>query len=131
MSEVTWKVGDWAVFDRGIFQIKEIRESGSIEVSDGVCSTFGYLSDRLRPLTLRNKRIGEWFDFYYRELGRINGERGFNYPDINRHFNELALRAIDGADEDKEPYEQATEFVRMARDYTPVIQGVPLFRAAA
>ena len=130
-----WKVGDWAVFERGIIQITEMREGGAIEVADGTFRTFGHLLDRLRPLTLRNKRIAEWFDFYYRELGHINGERGFNYPDISRHFNKLMLRAIDEGSEDgpetNEPFDLATDFVRSARDYAPVIQGVQLFRAAA
>lgn len=125
-----WKVGDWAVFEREIIQIKEIREGGGCEVSDGSFSTFGMLLDRLRPLTLRNKRIGEWFDWHYRELNKIRGERGFNYPDINRHFNDLCLQAIDGPDEDKVPFERAQEFIREARDHTPVINNVHLFRAA-
>ena len=54
---MNWKVGDWAVFDLGIVQIKEIRENGSASVSDGLIETSGMLLDRLRPLTLRNKRI--------------------------------------------------------------------------
>lgn len=126
-----WKVGDWAVFERDIIQIKDIREGGGCSVSEGSFETSGMLLDRLRPLTLRNKRITEWFDYYYRELSKINGERGFNYPDISRHFNNLVLQAIDGADDDKMPFDQVHEFIRSARDYVPVIQGVPLFRAAA
>jgi hypothetical protein len=88
------------------------------------------LLDRLRPLTLRNKHIAEWFAWHYKELSKIRGERGFNYPDISRHFSNLAERAIDSPpEEDKEPFNQALEFVRMARDYVPEIQGVNLFRA--
>jgi len=123
-----WKADDWAVFERDIIQIKEIREGGACSVSDGTCETSGMLLDRLRPLTLRNKRTIEYFDFYYRELNKIRGERGFNFPDINRHFSDLALRAMDGPEEDKGPCEQAVEFVQQARDYVPVIQGVQLFR---
>lgn len=124
-----WKVGDWAVFERDIVQIKEIRDYGC-SVSDGSIETSGQLFDRLRPLSLRNKRITEWFAWHYRELNKVRGERGFNYPDISRHFSKLALRAIDGPDEDKSPFEEAQDFIRQARDYAPEIQGVNLFRAA-
>lgn len=123
-----WKAGDWAVFDRDIVQIKEIREGGSCSVSEGTCETSGMLLDRLRPLTLRNKATIEYFDFYYRELSKLRGERGFNYPDISRYFSTLALKAMDGDKDDKEPFEQAQDFVRQARDYTPKIHGVSLFR---
>lgn len=129
MAEFTWKEGDWAVFDRDIVQIKEIRDFGC-SVSEGMFETSGHLLDRLRPLTLRNKRTIEYFDYYYRELKHIRGERGFNYPDISRYFSNLALRAMDGPDEDKAPYDEAQSFVRQARDYVPEIQGVQLFRAA-
>lgn len=124
-----WKAGDWAVFEQDIVQIKEIRDSGC-SVSDGSFETSGQLLDRLRPLTLRNKRITEWFAWHYRDLRKLRGERGFNYPDIARHFSKLALRAIDGPDDDKAPFEEAQEFIRRARDYAPEIQGVQLFRAA-
>lgn len=124
-----WKAGDWAVFEKEIVQIKEIREYGC-SVSDGSFETSGQLLNRLRPLTLRNKRITEWFAWHYRELRKIRGERGFNYPDISRHFAALALRAIDGPKDDKAPFDEAQEFIRQARDYVPQIQGVPLFRAA-
>lgn len=131
MTEFTWKVGDWAVFDRDIVQIKEIHESGACSVSEGSFETHGMVLDRLRPLTLRNKRTIEWFDYYYRELKRIRGEGGFNYPDISRYFSNQALRVMDGPTDDKTPFDEAQEFVRQARDYVPVIQGVQLFRAAA
>lgn len=124
----TWKVGDWAVFDRDIVQIKEIREGGSCSVSDGTCEISGMLLDRLRSLTLRNKTTAEYFDFYYRELSKLRGERGFNYPDISRYFSSLALAAMDGDKDDKATFELAQDFVRQARDYTPVIQGISLFR---
>jgi len=130
MSELTWRAGDWAVFDRDIVQIKEIREGGWCSVSEGSFETSGRLLNRLRPLTLRNKRTIEWFDYFYRELRKINGEGGFNYPDISRYFSKQALRAMDGSETDKGPYDETQEFVRQARDYVPVIQGVTLFRCA-
>lgn len=131
MSEIIWKVGDWAVFERDIIQIKDIREGGGCTVSEGSFETSGMLIDRLRPLTLRNKRTIEWFDWHYSQLRKMRGEVGFNYPDINRHFNNLTLRAIDGPENDKTPYNEAQEFIKEARNYVAVIQGVPLFREAA
>ncbi len=123
-----WKIGDWAVFEHDIVQIKEIREGGGCTVSEGSSETSGMLLDQLRPLTLRNKRTIEYFDYYYRELNTIRGERGFNYPDIKRHFAILALKAIDGLDVEKAPYDAARDFLQQAKDYMPVIQGVHLFR---
>ena len=102
-----------------------------MEVSDGSFSTFGNLSDRLRPLTLRNKRTGEWFEWHYDELRKIRGSGGFNYPDIHRFFSQLALDAMDGAEGDQTPYDDAREFLQQARDYVPLIKGVHLFREAA
>ncbi len=127
MTELTWKTGDWAVFDRDIVQIKEIREVGC-SVSDGTCETSGMLLERLRPLTLRNKRTIEWFDWHYRQLRNLRGERGFNYPDISRYFSQQALRAMDGDEEDKAPFDEVSDFIAQARDYKPVIHGINLFR---
>lgn len=124
-----WKVGDWAVFDMEIVQIKQIEPY--IEVSTGIISTSGRLLDRLRPLTLRNKVTAESFDYYYRELKKLRGNGGFNYPEISRLFCDLSLQAMDGAEDDKAPYDEAAAFVRDARDYKPIIQGVHLFRDAA
>lgn len=122
-----WKAGDWIVFDRSVAQIKELREGGSATVSDGHIETSGQLMDRFRPLTLRNKRIVETFDIYYDRLRGIDGEGGFNYPDISHHFSDLALKAIDHEDTN-EFHEMAQQFFVEARSYTPTIQGVRLFR---
>lgn len=121
-----WKVGDWVVFNLSIGQVMEVGDWQ--EFSDGSFRTSGRLADRFRPLTLRNKRTIEYFDYYYNELRKINGEGGFNYPDISQYFAQLALDAMDGDDKDKTPYDKVQEFVRDARDYKPVIQGVGLFR---
>jgi hypothetical protein len=127
-NTMDWKSGDWVTFDLSIGQIKELRDGGE-SFSDGSFETSGRLADRFRPLTLRNKRIVEWFDYHYNELRKIDGEAGFSYPDIHRHFAELALNAIDAGPTAEKPfYKQATEFVRAARDYGPSIQGVRLFR---
>lgn len=124
-----WKVGDWAIFDRNIVQIKKTGEY--YEVSDGSFTTSGNLSDRLRPLTLRNKATAEWFDWHYDELRKMRGSGGFNYPDISRYFTDMMLQAIDGPEKDRAPFDEAQEFLKQARDYVPVISGIQLFREAA
>ena len=122
-----WKVGDWAIYDLNIVQIKEIREGGMMTVSDGSFETSGDLMSRLRPLTLRNKKTIEWFDYHYDALRAIRGSGGFNFPDINRYFCDLSRAAID--DEDStQIYGKASDFVGRARDYLPVIDGIHLFR---
>lgn len=125
-----WKAGDWVVFNLKIGQIKEIRDNGSAVFSDGACETSGRLVDRFRPLTLRNKRAVESFDYYYDMLRDMDGSAGFNFPDINRYFCDLALEAIDAPTEDsaKPAFEKAQAFVHAARDYEKVIDGVRLFR---
>lgn len=128
MEYTDWKAGDWVVFDLDVGQIKELRSEGGASFSDGFCETSGRLSDRFRPLTLRNKRIVETFDIYYGRLRQIDGEAGFNYPDIHRYFSRLALEAIDGDGSSQAPFDKAQAFVAEARHYTATIDGVPLFR---
>lgn len=126
------KVGDWLIHDLNIVQVKKIDDEGYACVSDGSFETSGQLRDRLRPLTLRNKRLIENFDIYYNRLREIDGEAGFNYPDIHRHFVRLALEAIDGDDDAaRAASEQANQFCSDARDYKNPIQGVRLFRPSA
>ena len=124
--EGEWKIGDWCIFDLNIVQITRLEDWD--EVSDGSFCTSGRLKDRFRPLTLRNKRTIEWFDYYYKSLYKINGEAGFNYPRISDHFNWLSREAMDGPEDNKKPYDSAMEFIRQAEDYVSVIQGIPLFR---
>ena len=121
-----WKVGDWVVFDLSIGQIKKLDDYQ--EFTDGSFCTSGRLADRFRPLTLRNKRAVEYFDWCYNELRKLDGEAGFNYPDISQYFAQLAINAMDGDEKDRTPYEKAQEFLKDARDYKPIIQGVGLFR---
>jgi hypothetical protein len=131
MMETNWKVGDWCIFDLDIVQIKEFRGENHeiVEVSDGSLCTSGRLADRLRPLTLRGKRIIEYFDYYYSELRKIDGEAGVNYPDIARYFQRLALDAIDADKDAGQPiYDKAPAFVKAAKGYAPLIDGVALFR---
>ena len=121
-----WKVGDWVVFDLSIGQIKRMDDYQ--EFSDGSFCVSGRLADRFRPLTLRNKRTVEYFDYYYREIRKIDGEAGFNYPGISQHFAQLARDAMDGDDKDTVPYDKARDFIKDANNYNPVIQGIRLFR---
>lgn len=125
-----WKVGDWVAFDLSIVQIKELREGGCVTISDSFFETSGQLLERLRPLTLKNKRVVETFDIYYNRLKQIDGEAGFNYPDISSYFCHLALLAMDHEDE-KEFHDKANQFIASARDYASIIHGVRLFRRAA
>lgn len=123
---MAWNVGDWVIFDLSIGQIKKL--DGVIAYfSDGWCETSGQLIDRFRPLTLANKRVVETFDIYYKRLNEIDGDAGFNYPDISQYFAHLALELIDGGDA-KALYDKGNQFVADARTYKETIQGVRLFR---
>lgn len=129
---MTYKENDWAIFEMNIVQVTELRENGGITVSDGSFNTSGNASNimgRMRDLTLRNKRIAEAFEYYYKELRKINGEGGFNYPDIHGYFSEICLEAMDAPD-GEETYEKAAAFVKSAKQYEPIIDGVKLFRSA-
>ena len=44
-------------------------------------------------------------EIIYKRLNQIDGEAGFNYPDISSHFAQLALDAIDRPDEAGEIFE--------------------------
>jgi len=124
-----WKVGDWVIFDLSVGQIKEIRDHNNALFSDGWFETSGRLMDRFRPLTLRSKRIVEWFETMVDRLRQINGAAGFNWPDIRRHFSQLALDAIDDDSEgNKKFFDQANDFIQQAKEYKPTIYGVKLFR---
>lgn len=124
---MTWAVGDWVIFDLKIGQIKELRDDDAASFSDGFFETSGRLTERFRPLTLRNKRVVETFSIYYERLREIDGEAGFNYPDIHLLFSRLALEAIDNEDCET-PFSKALQFVGDARSYKAGIQGVNLFR---
>lgn len=128
----TIKENDWVVCDRRIGQISQIREDGLARFRDGFSELSGRILEDCRPLTLRSKAIVETFDIYYKRLKEIDGNSGFNYPDISRYFSRLSLEAIDLKDDvNKHIYEAAQEFIRQARDYKPEIHGVRLFRRAA
>lgn len=126
----TIKDDDWVVCGLSIGQISQIRENGLARFRDGFSELGGRILDSCRPLTVRNKAIVETFEIYYKRLKEIDGNSGFNYPDINRHFSLLALSCIDNPEADGKFFEQGQEFIREARYYTRVIQGVNLFRRA-
>src|SRR5262245_39593217 len=95
-GEVSFKEGDWVVLDLKIGQIKRLdEEEGTACVSDGFAENSGRVLDRLRPLTLRNKRIADTFQIYYNRLHEINGYSGFNWSEIYSYFAELARHSID------------------------------------
>lgn len=121
------KVGDWVILDMEIGQFEKVIDEDCVSFSTGFINTSGSIAERFRPLTLRNKRIAETFDALYKRLNKIDGEAGFNYPDIHRYFSQLTLQAIDGKDNER-MFDKATEFVQAAKDYTPIIDGVRLFR---
>ena len=122
-----WKDGDWVIHDRDIGQIKKV-EDGYIVFSTGFIETSGKLTDRIRPLTIRNKTIAESMEGWYKELKDIPGNAGFNYPDINNYFTYLALMAMDDAEKEQESFKIAKEFIEQARDYKKTIHGIDLFR---
>ena len=125
---MTFKAGDWVIHDLDVGQIKEVRANGVAIFSDGHFETSGYgILARCRPLTLRNKAIVENFEASYKQLNKIDGHAGFNYPDISRYFSQLVLDAID-RDDCADQVKAATEFVHKAQQYQPVIYGVRLFR---
>ena len=122
-----FKVDDWVIYELRVGQIKEIRDSGSIAFSDGTVETFCRQPELFRKLTLRNKQIIESFDGWYNELRKIDGSQGFNYPAIYPYFCRHALDAIDGKDI-AGCFLKVADFVRDAKHYKPVIDGVNLFR---
>jgi len=121
-----WKVGDWCIRALDIVQIEKL-DPPVISVSSGMFCTAGRFIDELRPLTLRNKRTIEYYEYYLRELSKIDGEVGFNYPRISDHFEELARKDMDSISEGSYR-SMAGHFVEEAKRYVPVIQGVQLFR---
>ena len=123
---MNFKAGDWVVFELKVGQIKEIRDNDCISFSDGYFESSGRLTDRFRLLTLKNKNIVETFNIYYERLREIDGEAGFNYPDIHDYFSQLALDEIDTGS--GVSFDKAQKFVHDARSYTPIIDGVRLFR---
>lgn len=125
------KVGDWVILDMKVGQIKEIKENGCAVFSDGYIEHRGRILDRCRPLTLRSKAIADSMDYYYRSLRKIDGNSGFNYPRIVDLFSDMTCMAIDHPQSEKDYFDIVKDFIQKARNYTPVIHGINLFRRAA
>lgn len=129
---MNWKAGDWVVLDRKVGQIKEMKDNGVAIFSDGMFETSGMgLATRFRPLTLRNKYIAESMEYKYRQLDKMDGSAGFNFPDISRYFAQLVTDAIDAepkSPEEADAFERANKFLQAASEYKPMIDGVLLFR---
>jgi len=112
------KVGDWVIQDYAIKQIRKIEENGSTEVSDGAFSTSGYsILKSCRPLNLRNKRYAESIQYQYDELKKVKGSNALNWPDINRYFSDLCLKAIDDTKTDYKEGE-TNQYLKEAREFT-------------
>lgn len=124
------KNGDWVVCDQRIGQLSRV-DGKFAELADGLFCLSGSIINDCRPLTVRNKRITESMEYQYQQLNNIDGSRGFNFPDINNYFWQLALNAIDDQENEKKYHDLSADFIKDARDYKAVIQGVNLFRRAA
>lgn len=121
------KEGDWCVYGLVIVQIMAVEPY--LEYSTGFIRGMNASREDVRPLTLKAKIAVESMKHYYEQLREIDGNSGFNYPRISDYFAQLALDVIDGNDDvGKAAYDKAQKFVRAARDYQKVIDGVPLFR---
>lgn len=119
--------GDWCIYGLDIVQI--MKTEPYLEYSTGIIRGGNASREHMRPLTLQSKVAVETMDYYYEMLREMDGNAGFNYPRISDYFGQLALDVIDGDDEAaKRAYERAQNFVREARDYRKVIDGVSLFR---
>lgn len=121
------KTGDWCVYGLDIVQV--IATEPYLEYSTGIIRGGNASREHMRPLTLEGKVAVETMDHYYQMLRDMDGSAGFNYPGISNYLSGLALDVIDGDEaEAKAAYGKAQEFTRAARDYTPIIDGVRLFR---
>lgn len=125
--KIELKKGDWCIYGLDVVQIMETEPY--LEYSTGIIRGGNASREHMRPLTLQSKVAVESMDHYYDMLREMDGEAGFNYPDISNYFGGLALDVIDGDEAAaKVAYDKAQSFVRDARDYKQVIDGVRLFR---
>lgn len=121
------KKGDWCIYGLDIVQIVETEPY--IEYSTGIIRGGNATRAHIRPLTLQSKVIVEGMEHYYEMLRDMDGNAGFNFPDISSYFAELALEAIDGDTEAAQSaWKKAQDFISAAKDYEKVIAGVRLFR---
>lgn len=137
-DKMKFKEGDWVIQNYEIKQIIRMENGAVREVSCGAFSTSSLdMTDSVRPLTLRNKRYAESIRYYYNELRNLPGSNALNWPDINRHFSQLCLDAIDNPKikyaegEMNLSIREAQEFFIKTRDALEGVQsvdGIRLFR---
>jgi hypothetical protein len=78
-------VGDFGYFDFNLVEVKRIENGILKEVSDGMFSTYGNLSDGYFPVSLRIKNISEIFMKLSNKIHE-NHFPSLNYPDIHRYL---------------------------------------------
>jgi len=135
---MSWKTGDWCFFEWKLGQIKETKNNGVTEFSDGMFSTSGHgLHDRMFPLTMRNKIISDTFESYSSDI-HAKGARNLNFPDIHRKLVDLWVEAMESK-ETKEEVELRKVYDKTRKFFDGImsecqelkykeVEGIPLFR---
>ena len=111
-----FSVGDWALFEHNIVQIKKTKDNRVTSVSDGSIETGGWdLSDCLFPLTIEGKSCADWFHYHYIELHREEGSNKLNWPDLSRKIVDLwadTMLVLGDEEKTRASYDKASEFFR-------------------
>jgi len=137
---MNWKVGDWCLFEFTLHTIKEMEGNKITSVSDGNFQTGGCdLSDRVFPLTIRNKRISDTFEYYSGKFHEIHHVT-LNFPDIHNYLVEKWCKAMNSKEDDTVADGEIASIInRVGRFYdefiekircleTMEVDGVRLFR---
>ena len=117
-GESKWSVGDWVLYEHGIYQIKEISNGRVTRLTDGhIESSSLNFNDRIFELTLAGKNCADFFTYHDNELHHEHGKVIQNWPDLHRKICELfnnTMRAIEGGDNEtiQNCYEEARGFFR-------------------
>lgn len=97
-----WKLGDWCICEMEIKQVTGVDRDTLVPqaLSCGYfksgCSDW---TDRMFPLTLRNKNIATYFKNLYDELHKTN--RNLNFPDLNRYFCDKCVETLNAKTEEE------------------------------
>lgn len=84
---MNYSLGDWVLCEFEVQQITGMEEDRMTSVSDGTGTLSSYdLSDKVFPLTLRNKADSAYFKYLYDKLIKEYNLPGLNYPEIHRKF---------------------------------------------
>lgn len=87
-------VGDFGFFEYQLSQIEEMDEGKIKSISSGSIETHGNdLSYAWFPLSLKNKKISDYFEYYSDKFHESKFHTILNYPDIHRHIVELWVGA--------------------------------------